>query len=56
MAFGDTPSLRERGKVDNTNYVEMERRGELRTYQNAITPVNEFMADIAADLARISHQ
>ena len=51
MAFGDTPSLRERGKRDGADYVLMEKRGELKTYQNAITPVHEFMSDIAADLA-----
>ena len=51
MAFGDTPSLRERGKVDGANYLEMERRGELKTYPGRVTPVKEFMADVAADLA-----
>ena len=50
MGFGDTPSLRERGKRDGADYVLMEKRGELKTYQNAITPVHEFMGDIAADL------
>ena len=50
MAFGDIPTLRERGKRDGANYVEMERRGELRTYPGRVTPVARFMADVAEDL------
>ena len=50
MAFGDNPSLRDRGKADGCNYVEMERRGELKTYPGRITPVAEFLQDVAADL------
>ena len=51
MAFGDIPSLRERGKRDGANYVLMEKRGELKTYPGRVTPVKEFLSDIAADLA-----
>ena len=50
MAFGDNPSLKERGKIDGCNYEEMERRGELKTYPGRVTPVKEFMADVATDL------
>ena len=50
MAFGDVPDLRERGKNDGANYVEMERRGELITYPGRVTPVARFMEDIAEDL------
>ena len=50
MGFGDTPSLRERGKLDGADYVLMEKRGELRTYPGRVTPVAQFMADVAADL------
>ena len=50
VAFGDIPSLRERGKVDGANYVEMERRGELKTYPGRVTPVARFLEDIAEDL------
>ena len=50
LAFGNVPSLRERGKNDGANYVEMERRGELRTYPGRVTPVALFMEDVAADL------
>ena len=32
--------LRVRGKRDGADYVLMEKRGELRTYQNAVTPVS----------------
>ena len=51
MAFGDTPNLRERGKRDGCDYTLMEKRGELKIYPGRVTPVKEFMADVAADLA-----
>ena len=51
MAFGDVPTLRERGKRDGTDYVIMEKMGELKTYPGRVTPVKEFLADVAADLA-----
>lgn len=51
QAFGDIPSLRDRGKADGANYLEMERRGELKTYPGRITPVADFLQDVAADLA-----
>ena len=50
MAFGDIPSLRERGKIDGANYVEMERRGELRTFDGRVTPVARFLEGVAEDL------
>ena len=50
MAFGDVPSLRERGKVDGADYVLMEKRGELKTYPGRVTPVSLFMSDLAEDL------
>lgn len=50
LAFGDVPDLRTRGLRDNANYLEMERRGELRTYPGRVVPVPEFLADLAADL------
>ena len=51
MAFGDNPSLRERGKNDGADYVLMEKRGELKTYPGRVTPVALFLSDVAADLA-----
>ena len=51
MAFGDIPSLHERGQRDNAAYELMEARGELRTYPGRVTPVSAFMADVAAELA-----
>ena len=50
MAFGDIPTLRERGKRDGADYVLMEKRGELKTYPGRVTPVALFMADVAEDL------
>ena len=50
MAFGDIPSLRERGKNDGANYVEMQRRGELKIYGGRVTSVARFLEDIAEDL------
>ena len=51
LAFGDVPNLHERGKRDGANYLEMERRGELITYPGRVTPVKEFLSDVAADLS-----
>jgi phage terminase large subunit-like protein len=50
MAFGDVPSLRERGQRDGARYDLMEHRGELRTYPGRVTPVASFLADVAEDL------
>ena len=50
MAFGDVPSLIVRGKRDGARYDLMAERGELRTYPGVVTPVAEFIADIAEDL------
>ena len=46
LAFGDVPSLRERGRRDDAPYVEMARRGELRTYPGRVVPVDRFLADV----------
>ena len=51
LAFGDTPSLRDRSKRDGADYAAMERRGELRTYPGRTVPVKAFVADVRADLA-----
>ena len=37
--------------MDGANYLEMERRGELKTYPGRVTPVPLFMEDVAGDLA-----
>lgn len=50
MAFGDNPSIEKRSKADNSPYVEMVKRGELKLYPGRITPVTEFLKDVAADL------
>ena len=50
MAFGDIPNLRERGKNDGANYVEMERRGEIKLHSGRVTQVARFLEDIAEDL------
>ena len=48
-AFPDVPDLATRGVLDGvgTRYGVMEERGELRTYPGRVTPVAEFMADLA---------
>lgn len=51
QAFGDVPSLVERGRRDSAPYVEMERRGELRTYPGRIVRPDAFLADLQTDLA-----
>ncbi len=50
IAFGSNPSLRTRSKADDAAYEEMEKRGELKVYEGRITPVKEFLKDVAADL------
>ena len=50
MAFGDVPSLRERGQRDGARYDLMADRGELRTYPGRVTPVAAFLADVADEL------
>ena len=49
-AFPGTPSLAERGRVDGQNYALMEKRGELRTYPGRVTPVSDFLNDIAQNI------
>ena len=50
MAFGDIPSLRERGQRDGARYDLMAERGELRTYPGRVTPVATFITDMATEL------
>ena len=50
MAFGSIPSLRERSQADDSKYLEMEARGELKVYDGRITPVTAFLQDLANDL------
>ena len=54
LAFGDTPSLKDRSKRDGADYAAMERRGELRTYGGRTVPVKAFIADVRADLAGVT--
>ena len=35
MGFGDTPSLRQRSKTDNTNYIEMQTSGRIEKHIRA---------------------
>ena len=51
MAFGDVPSLADRGQRDSAPYVEMERRGELRTYSGRIVKPELFLSDLQTELA-----
>ena len=51
LAFGDVPDLAARGRRDGSDYIAMQRRGELRTYPGRTVPVKAFVADVRADLA-----
>lgn len=53
LSFGDRPSLKERGRRDDSNYVEMEKRGELRTFPGRIVRPAEFLRAVADDLAGV---
>ena len=52
-ACEDNPPLLERSRADamGAAYVEMERRGELRTYPGRVTPASQFLADCGERLA-----
>ena len=52
-AFGDTPSLLDRGAADGVGgrYVQMHERGELTVYGGRVTPVAVFLAEVANRLA-----
>ena len=51
LAFGDKPSLADRGRADNAPYTVMAKRGELVTYSGRVTPVRAFLADLVKDMA-----
>ena len=53
-AFPDIPDLLTRSRGDNVGrrYLTMYDRGELRTYPGRVTPVGDFLTDVAADLAQ----
>ena len=48
-ACGDNPPLLDRSRADGLGglYVEMEKRGELRTYPGRVTPAADFLRDCA---------
>ena len=51
--WGHVPNLKARGQRDGANYLEMERRGELKTYEGRTVPVRAFIADVRSDLAGV---
>ena len=53
LAFGDTPTLKDRAKRDGADYPAMARRGELRVYPGRTVPVTAFIADVRADLVGV---
>lgn len=50
MAFGATPSLRDRGRHDGAAYEAMLDHGELTTYSGRIVALDLFLSDLAHDL------
>ena len=50
MSFGDTPTLRDRGRHDGAAYEAMLDRGELTTYCGRVVPLDQFLSDLAHDL------
>jgi len=50
MGFGDVPNLQDRGRIDDSNYALMAERGELWTYPGRVTPVAQFLSDVAKRL------
>ena len=54
LAFGDVPDLISRGRNDGARYDLMAQNGELRTYPGRVTPVDQFMGDVANDLGGVT--
>ena len=54
LGFGDVPDVIARGRADGARYDLMHQRGELKLYEGRVTPVDGFMADVAADLEGVS--
>ncbi len=54
LAFGDLPGLVERGRRDSAPYLEMKRRGELRTYPGRTVRLDAFLSDVQTDLAGVA--
>ena len=54
LGFGDVPDVIARGRTDGARYDLMHQRGELTLYPGRVTPVDGFMADVAADLEGVS--
>ena len=50
FGFGDVPDVVARGRTDGSRYDLMHQRGELTLYPGRTTPVDQFMADVAAAL------
>ena len=52
-AFGNEPSLADRGQADGVGirYERMSERGELRVWPGRVTPIKNFLAWLAAELA-----
>ena len=53
MAFGDVPSLADRQRRDSAPYVQMEARGELRTYPGRIVRPDAFLTDLQCELGGV---
>ena len=54
FAFGDVPDVVARGRADGSRYDLMRQRGELTLYPGRVTPVADFMGDVAESLAGVN--
>ena len=54
FAFGDVPDVVARGRADGSRYDLMHQRGELKLYPGRVTPVADFMGDVAEALAGVN--
>ncbi len=50
IAFGSMPTLKDRGKRDGADYLQMERRNALRVYAGRCVDVKSFVSDVKNDL------
>ena len=56
MAFGDNPGIAKRGRRVDADYRRMVERGELRLYPGRVVRIEDFLGDVAADLAGVRVQ
>ena len=53
LSFGDNPTLKKRSLRDDAPYLEMEKRGELKTHPGRVVNLDSFLSDLQTDLVGV---